>query len=186
MNWVLFLIYGGGMVLWYYLWGAARGFALMKKDRLLLIPFYLVFFILFSQIVIAFIYETTFSVMKNELALISIIETNTTQLLQSNVGVLIVAPVIVSIIKKNLNHDFIVFQAFSLIFVAGGVLPIYWTPENHGEFLYYLRHSKTVPYTIGIGFLIGGILILLKHLGLHMDHRSSKKNDVSHDESDKR
>lgn len=163
-NHFLLMMYSLGAVLWQYVWSRAGGNILFQKHKMLCIPYTLVFFALFAQPIIAYLNDIQIGSVANEIGLITFVERNTLQLIQSNVGILIVSPIITSLTQRPIPKRFIIFQSLSIVFIVGGVLPIYWTPSSDGTFLYYLRHFKTIPYSIGIGCLLCGVIILLDYL----------------------
>lgn len=183
-NHFLLMMYSLGAVLWQYVWFRAGGNGLFQKNKMLYIPYILVFFALFAQPIIAYLNDIRIGSIADEIGLITFVERNTLQLIQSNVGILIVSPIIISLTQRPIPKRFIIFQSLSIVFIVGGVLPIYWTPSSDGVFLYYLRHFKTIPYSIGIGCLLCGVIILLDYLLAQPEAAKTEKGEKQQQRKD--
>jgi len=158
------LIYAIGMGLWLVAWHFAGGFTATKKNKFLWVPFFFVLFVLMMQIILWYsrVQVTNFAI---EQSLVKVVETNSQKLIQAIIGTLIIASILSSLKGTSiLSHDFLVFESLALIFVVVGVLPIYWIPSEKLEWLFLLRHFKTVPYVYCIGFFLAGVLVLLQDL----------------------
>lgn len=73
-------------------------------------------------------------------------------------------PIITSIKRFHLSPFFYLFMLSSVSIQACGVLPLLWAPLSDAKRLAWIRHFKTVWYTISIYLFLFGVIALGKSL----------------------
>jgi len=157
-------IYVAGILGWIGIWFAVGGPTAMRKNRFLWVPFLFCIAILAFEILLSYgrLQTVNFDV---EQGLLQVLESNSQKLIQAILGSLIIAPVLMTLRgDKPISREFLVFQSLALIFIVVGVLPVYWIPFDQLDWLFTLRHLKTIPYTYCICFFLSGVLVLLQEL----------------------
>jgi len=157
-------IYVAGILGWIGIWFAIGGPAAMHRNKFLWAPFLFCIAILAFEILLSYgrLQVVNFEV---EQSLLQVLETNSQKLIQAILGSLIIAPVLTTLRgNRPISREFLIYQSLALIFIVVGVLPVYWIPFDQLDWLFTLRHFKTIPYTYCICFFLSGVLVLLQEL----------------------
>ncbi|MFO7857551.1 MAG: hypothetical protein R6V11_01370 [Ectothiorhodospiraceae bacterium] len=160
-------IYALAIPVWLLVWHAVDGYSLLRRTRLLWLPFGLCLAYLVGNLLVVGLlgaqtgdaqYEESRFVFIGERAMIAV---------QATASVLIVATLVYGLTIRKVPVDFIRFMVYSFVALLGLMAPIIWIPEGSATGLYLLRHFQTVGLTFGLFLCVGGIVVLLRDL---LDH----------------
>ena len=160
-------IYALAIPVWLLVWHAVDGYTLLRRTRLLWLPFALCLAYLVGNLLVVGIlgaqtgtaqYEESRFVFIGERAMIAV---------QATASVLIVATLVYGLTIRKVPLDFIRFMVYSFVALLGLMAPIIWIPEGSATGLYLLRHFQTVALIFGLFLCVGGIVVLLRDL---LDH----------------
>jgi len=157
------LIYLAGIIIWPIIWFFAGGYALLTRNKLIILPFVLCLVVLSANMFIQFVSHPVFSIQLEE-DLFRFLDLRSANIISIISGILVISAVIYGVSKRHIPRLFIRFIALSYITLLGFMLPLIWIPTNKPEWLQILRAYQTVPFTYGIFFSATAILILLEDI----------------------
>jgi len=165
-GYIAFMAYLVGLAGWYGVWHYLLGFSILKRMKLLLLPFLGAQFVFGVNMVLAFFTESCDYT--TELALYQYVEANAT-----TVGGMSLAIAVFWVFASRGNmleeadplvKMFLWLLFWSFLFSVLGVLPLYWCPPG-GYWLMTLRHIKTVPFLYGLFTLASALVVFMYKLG---------------------
>jgi len=158
------LVYVFGSIFWLYIWKRAKAYEVSKLIKTLWFPLLLVIFtFLIAALSVCFSFHMGGSA--SEEHLLGILENLSQQLITAIFGTLILAGILMSSAHKTaFTKNLLLFESLDWFFLVAGVLVIYWIPMGGMEYIFILRHIKTLFYTYSIGFFLSGLLILFYRL----------------------
>lgn len=176
INHALFIqaMYFVGIVIWLILWHVVNGYDLMRRRvPLLRIPFILACVVLLANLLI---WSTNASAAAVELeeGLFNFLDSRTANVVSATASVLVIATIIYGVQQSVIPKDFLRYEAISFICFIGFATPLVWIPTNRPEWLMVLRHYQTIPFTYGLFFSVGGIIVLLESLGIELPEHQEK------------
>jgi hypothetical protein len=157
------IIYLAAAALWVIVWWRGNGFAYLRRDPLMWLPFLLCpAYLLANAAIVAVFgdigdvkYEESRFVFIGERAQIAVSATS---------SVLIVATIVYGLTVKQLPVDFIRFMAYAFVAILGVMAPILWIPLETPAMFYVLRHFQTAALLYGLFLCVAGIVVLLGDL----------------------
>ena len=163
--------YGGGLLLWPYIWSKIIGFERMKRIPLLQLPFYMCIALFILNLILVYLAETpTYTI---EIGIYEYVERNgiTVAGFAMAIAVFVVLTFRerVDIMGHPESRKFLELVFFSFLIVVLGVLPLYWIPQLDG-WLTVLRNYKTIPYLYSLFILASAIVLYLFMLNDQLDH----------------
>jgi len=104
----------------------------------------------------------TVSEFNTEITRIEEVETHASYVIGAVLGTVVIAAALKGIDpQRPLPPGFANLQTGALIAAVGGVLPLYWIPNEKPAWLLILRHLKGLPLVYSIALFLGGIAALL-------------------------
>lgn len=163
-------IYAIGMLAWIIIWALSKGFQLMRKIPLLLVPFLLVFLV-FGIDMVSISPSLDHINFTTEEQLLQVLEGNTSQILVAVFGLIILAATLKEFHGRTvISREFILYATLCMVFAVGGVLTVFWFPTHSVKPYYLLRHAKSVMYTYSISYFLAGLIAVLDNIR----HRGTK------------
>ena len=167
---IALIIYSIGLIGWYAVWHYLVGFSLLKKMKLLRLPFWCAQFVFIVNIILAlFAVNHDYS---TELQLYPYVEANAKTVAGMSLAIAVFwvfaaadklldqAPLLVKLFL------WLLFWAFLLSVL--GTLPLYWVPPGD-LWLTTLRHIKSVPYFYSLFILASALIVFLYELAYKRD-----------------
>ena len=175
---ILALLYAGGILLWFFLWNTADGFALMRTtSRLLWVPFLGCVGVLLANLLL-WHQNAAAAPVELEESLFHFLDARSGNIITATGSVLVIATIIYGVRRTQMPKEFIRFQALAFICLLGFSAPIVWIPTNQPMLLMLLRHYQTIPFTYGIFLSVSGIIVLLHALGVDLPADEYEKQDT--------
>jgi len=162
-NTIVISIYVIGIIGWFLFWHLYIKKDILKKVKLLHIPFYLCLFFLTANLFVSGV-NTTVGETQLEENLFLFLDSRSNLVISSIASILVVATIIYGTSNRKFPLKFIEFEAFSFISLLGLMAPVIWIPGGNTNHLMYLRHFQTIAFLWGVFLCISGIMILLYDL----------------------
>jgi len=160
---IVISIYILGIIGWFLFWRLYIKLDILKKIKLLRIPFYLCFIFLISNLLVSGTNPIVGDTRLEE-SLFLFIDFRSGLVISAIVSLLVVATIIYGTSNRKFPLKFIQFEAFSLISLLGLTSPVIWIPAGNPLHLMLLRHFQTIGFLWGVFLCISGIMILLHDL----------------------
>jgi hypothetical protein len=156
-------IYIMGLVIWFFVWRLLIGYAWLKKERMMYIPFCGGIIVFLINVVLALLAEIPeYGI---EVGIYGFVEKNAATVALFTLGIAVFVVVTFRKHAKMLAHDnsrkFLQLVFTSFLLSVMGVLPLYWVPQVFG-WLTTLRHLKTVPFLYSL-FILGAAMTVYLH-----------------------
>jgi len=155
--------YVAGAVFWVVVWWRGNGFAYLRRDPLMWLPFLLCPAYLLANAAMVAIFGNVGSVEYEESRFVFIGE-RAQIAVSATSSVLIVATIVYGLTVKQLPVDFIRFMAYAFVAILGVMAPILWIPLETPAMFYVLRHFQTAALLYGLFLCVAGIVVLLGDL----------------------
>lgn len=165
------LVYLLAIPLWCGIWWSANGFALMRSNRLLTLPFCLSLIYLAGNALLLFIFGGQVSSPGQEEARIGIIVTRSAIAVQATASLVFVATIVYGLSIKRLPLHFIRFVVYAFVAILGIMAPILWIPAEQNSLFFVLRHVQSMALNFGLFLCVAGIMVLLQDILTHGDVR---------------
>ena len=157
------VFYLAAAALWVVVWWRGNGFAYLRRDPLMWLPFLLCPAYLIANGAMVAIFGDIGSVKYEESRFVFIGE-RAQIAVSATSSVLIVATIVYGLTVKQLPVDFIRFMAYAFVAILGVMAPILWIPLETPAMFYVLRHFQTAALLYGLFLCVAGIVVLLGDL----------------------
>jgi hypothetical protein len=162
---IAFWIYVTGLLGWYAVWHYLLGFGMLKKLKLLHIPFWGAQFVFIVNMILAF-----FAVSHDyttELALYPYVESNAKTVAGMSLAIAVFWVFVTKDKLLDEAHTLVKFFLWLLFWAflmsVMGTLPLYWVPPG-GHWLTSLRHIKSVPFFYSLFILASALVVFMYEL----------------------
>ncbi|ACV69636.1 hypothetical protein [Desulfohalobium retbaense] len=177
--------YVAAIPIWCLVWGSAHGFSLMRRNRMLSIPFALSLAYLVGNVILLAVYHGQVSGAQYEEARIGIIVSRSGIAIQATASVVFMATIVYGLSIKRVPLHFVRFVVYAFIAILAIMAPILWIPARQSELFFILRHVQTIALNFGLFLCVAGIMVLLQDLLNHGDANVSLLGGVGRDDMER-
>ena len=177
------IIYPIGLVGWLFVWHYLVGFSLLRKMKLLYIPFLGAPFVFILNFILSFF--AAIPSYQTEGFLYPFVENNakTVALLSLAIAVFVVLRIGAGQLDQSRPRIklFLYLILWAFLISALGTLPLYWVPTEK-YWLTALRHLKSVPYFYSLFILGAGIVVFIYETGYKRSDMQEIEDAIIYDD----